>query len=331
MDLAKFTPAQSGSLVANVVGGKALPPGLAAQIVARTDGVPLFVEELTKTILESGDLIVEGDRYAYAGSSANVTIPETLRDSLMARLDRVAASKEIAQVGSVIGREFSYELIAGLELMSEEALGRGTATPDLVRARDLSRRDSQRGLHVLPRLGSGRRLRLAAEKPTQATARRNRPSAGGALAGKSRDDWRRSCSPFTTTLRNSIVSPRRCGCAPAKPRLRALPCPKPSPICGPACRRCRNCGRPRAATAWKSRCEPRSDRRWWRNAVGPMRRSARRSNPPGRSRSRSSKARLSADPERAVGALHVRGPAGGVAALGGQAIEGRRGTRRRRP
>jgi class 3 adenylate cyclase/tetratricopeptide (TPR) repeat protein len=125
MDLAKFTPAQSGSLVAKVVGGKALPPGLAAQIIARTDGVPLFVEELTKTILESGDLVVEGDHYVYAGSSASVTIPETLRDSLMARLDRVAVSKEIAQVGSVIGREFSYELIAGLELMSEDALGNG--------------------------------------------------------------------------------------------------------------------------------------------------------------------------------------------------------------
>jgi class 3 adenylate cyclase len=125
MDLGKFTPAQSGSLIVNIVGGKALPPGLTAQIVARTDGIPLFVEELTKTILESGDLIVEGDHYAYAGSSTRVTIPETLRDSLMARLDRVASSKEIAQVGSVIGREFSYELIAGLELMSEEALGNG--------------------------------------------------------------------------------------------------------------------------------------------------------------------------------------------------------------
>jgi class 3 adenylate cyclase/tetratricopeptide (TPR) repeat protein len=123
--LAKFTPAQSSSLIANVVGRKALPPGLAAQIVAKADGVPLFVEELTKTIMESGDLILDGDRYAYAGSSANVTIPETLRDSLMARLDRVAASKEIAQVGSVIGREFSYELLAGLELMSEEALSAG--------------------------------------------------------------------------------------------------------------------------------------------------------------------------------------------------------------
>ena len=125
MNLAKFTPDQSGSLVANVVGGKALPPGLVSEIIARTDGVPLFVEELTKTILESGDLIAERDRYVYAGSSANVRIPETLRDSLMARLDRVAVSKEIAQVGSVIGREFSYELIAGLELMSEDALGNG--------------------------------------------------------------------------------------------------------------------------------------------------------------------------------------------------------------
>jgi class 3 adenylate cyclase/tetratricopeptide (TPR) repeat protein len=125
IDLAKFTPVQSGSLVANVVGGKALPPGLADQIIARTDGVPLFVEELTKSILESGDLIIDGDHYAYAGSSASVTIPETLRDSLMARLDRVAVSKEIAQVGSVIGREFSYELSAALELMSEDALSKG--------------------------------------------------------------------------------------------------------------------------------------------------------------------------------------------------------------
>ncbi|MGY3532297.1 AAA family ATPase [Bradyrhizobium sp. USDA 4452] len=123
--LAKFTPAQSSSLVANVLGRKTLPPGLAAQIVAKADGVPLFVEELTKTIMESGDLILDGDRYAYAGSSANVSIPETLRDSLMARLDRVAVSKEIAQVGSIIGREFSYELLAGLELMSKEALSDG--------------------------------------------------------------------------------------------------------------------------------------------------------------------------------------------------------------
>jgi tetratricopeptide (TPR) repeat protein len=122
MELARFTPAQSRSLVDKIVGRRALPAGLTDQIIARTDGVPLFVEELTKTILESGDLVVEGDHYAFAESSAHIAIPETLRDSLMARLDRVSVCKEIAQVGSVIGREFSFELIAGLELMSETAL-----------------------------------------------------------------------------------------------------------------------------------------------------------------------------------------------------------------
>ena len=125
MELGKFNPAQSSSLIDNIVGGKALPPGLAAQIIARTDGVPLFVEELTKTILELGDLIAQDDRYVYAQSSATIALPETLRDSLMARLDRAPLSKEIAQIGSVIGREFSYELVAGLEIMGEETLRKG--------------------------------------------------------------------------------------------------------------------------------------------------------------------------------------------------------------
>jgi class 3 adenylate cyclase/tetratricopeptide (TPR) repeat protein len=122
LHLAKFTPAQSRLLLDKVAGGRALPADLAAQIVTRTDGVPLYVEELTKAVLESGDLIVEGDHFTYAASANNVSIPETLRDSLMARLDRAPAAKEVAQVGSVIGREFTYELIAGLDLMSEDSL-----------------------------------------------------------------------------------------------------------------------------------------------------------------------------------------------------------------
>jgi class 3 adenylate cyclase/tetratricopeptide (TPR) repeat protein len=127
LNLSKLTPAQSSALVSGLARGKALPAELAAQIAAKTDGVPLFVEELTKAILESGDLIDQGDRYVYAGTSAGVTIPETLRDLLTARLDRVPAVKEIAQVGAVIGREFSYELIAALNLMPEAALTRGLA------------------------------------------------------------------------------------------------------------------------------------------------------------------------------------------------------------
>jgi len=122
LDLARLTPAQCGLLVSGVAGGKGLPAELTAQIIAKTDGVPLFVEELTKTILESGELKDEGDRYVYAGTSASVSIPATLRDSLTARLDRVAAVKEIAQVGAAIGREFSYELIAALDVMEAPAL-----------------------------------------------------------------------------------------------------------------------------------------------------------------------------------------------------------------
>ncbi|HEY6720994.1 MAG TPA: hypothetical protein VI363_05085, partial [Burkholderiales bacterium] len=115
-------PAQSRELISNLTAGKALPDDLVEQLIAKTDGIPLFVEELTKTIIESGDLIDQGDRYVYARPFLSVAIPETLRDSLMARLDRVAAVKRIAQVGAVIGREFGYELLAEIEMMSEAAL-----------------------------------------------------------------------------------------------------------------------------------------------------------------------------------------------------------------
>ena len=84
--------------------------------------MPLFVEELTKSILESGELKEVGDHYEYGGSACAVTIPATLRDSLMARLDRFMPVKEIAQIGAAIGREFSYELIAAVAPMSQAQL-----------------------------------------------------------------------------------------------------------------------------------------------------------------------------------------------------------------
>jgi class 3 adenylate cyclase/tetratricopeptide (TPR) repeat protein len=124
LNLGRLTPAQSGALILRLSQGKALPSELAGQIVAKTDGVPLFVEELTRAILESGDLIERDGHYAYKGTSANVAIPETLRDSLTARLDRVPAVKEVAQAGAAIGREFSYELISALDLLPPAALDR---------------------------------------------------------------------------------------------------------------------------------------------------------------------------------------------------------------
>ena len=114
LNLSKLTRVQSAAMVSALAGGKALPAGLLEKILTRTDGVPLFVEELTKSILESGELKEAGDHYEYSGSVRTVTIPSTLRDSLMARLDRFMPVKEIAQIGAAIGREFSYELIAAV-------------------------------------------------------------------------------------------------------------------------------------------------------------------------------------------------------------------------
>ena len=115
-------------MVSALADGKALPGPLLEQILTRTDGVPLFVEELTKVVLESGDLMDAGDHYEYTGSARSLIIPATLRDSLMARLDRFMPVREIAQIGAAIGREFSYELIAAVAPMPQaqvdDALGR---------------------------------------------------------------------------------------------------------------------------------------------------------------------------------------------------------------
>lgn len=122
LNLNKLTRAQSSALVLQVTQGKTLPQDLLEQILAKTDGVPLFVEELTHSILESGELIDRGDTYDYAGTAHRVTIPATLRDSLMARLDRYQSVRELAQIGAVVGREFSYELIAAVAPIQTTAL-----------------------------------------------------------------------------------------------------------------------------------------------------------------------------------------------------------------
>jgi class 3 adenylate cyclase/predicted ATPase len=114
---------QGADLVARVTGDKPLPAAIVEQIVARTDGVPLFVEELTKTVLESGLLREAGDHYELSGPLPPLAIPATLHDSLMARLDRLAPVKEVAQIGAVIGREFSHALLAAVAPMSPNLLG----------------------------------------------------------------------------------------------------------------------------------------------------------------------------------------------------------------
>jgi class 3 adenylate cyclase/predicted ATPase len=112
MSLNRLDRRDRTTLVTQIAGGKALPADVIDQIADRTDGVPLFVEELTKTVLESGLLREEADRYALEGALPPLSIPTTLHASLMARLDRLGpAPKRVAQIGAAIGREFSYGLL----------------------------------------------------------------------------------------------------------------------------------------------------------------------------------------------------------------------------
>jgi class 3 adenylate cyclase/predicted ATPase len=113
---------EGAAMVERVVGEKALPAEVSAQIVAKTDGVPLFVEELTKAVLESGLLTDADGHYELMRPLPPLAIPATLHDSLMARLDRVASVKEIAQLGAVIGHEFSQELLAAVAERPEHQL-----------------------------------------------------------------------------------------------------------------------------------------------------------------------------------------------------------------
>jgi predicted ATPase len=119
--LDRLVPAEVATL-AMCVAGRPLPPEVMAQIVAKTDGVPLFVEELTKTVLEGGLLVAGPQGWRLDGPLPPFAIPATLQDSLTARLDRLAPVKEIAQIGAAIGREFSYPLLRAVAGRDEPAL-----------------------------------------------------------------------------------------------------------------------------------------------------------------------------------------------------------------
>ncbi len=120
--LEHLAPAQAARLITEVGGGAALPMDLVAQIVDKTDGVPLFLEELTKAVLESGMVVRRDGRYVFDRGVDRMAVPATLRDSLMARLDRLIPVKEIAQIGAVVGREFPWTLVAAVSSMSEVEL-----------------------------------------------------------------------------------------------------------------------------------------------------------------------------------------------------------------
>jgi class 3 adenylate cyclase len=110
------------SLVTQIVGGKTLPDEVTAQIVERTDGVPLFIEELTKSVLESGLLREEKNRYVLDGPLPPLAIPTSLHASLTARLDRLGSVRQVAQIGAAFGRWFRYTALRAVCGQSDDEL-----------------------------------------------------------------------------------------------------------------------------------------------------------------------------------------------------------------
>jgi TOMM system kinase/cyclase fusion protein len=122
IQLSRLSRPQVAQIVAMLTGGKALPASVLEQMLSRADGVPLFVEELTRMVLESGALTARGDLYVLTGSLSEVAIPTTLRASLMARLDRLGRAKKTAQLAAALGREFDLALLIAVGSLDEAAV-----------------------------------------------------------------------------------------------------------------------------------------------------------------------------------------------------------------
>jgi TOMM system kinase/cyclase fusion protein len=125
LTLTRLTGIQVEEMVARVTGGKALPAELVRHIVTKTDGVPLFVEELVKTIVEAGLVKEEVEGYVLNGPLPPLAIPATLQDALMARLDRLSPVKDLAQLAAVLGREFGYNTLRAVAGVDEATLQHG--------------------------------------------------------------------------------------------------------------------------------------------------------------------------------------------------------------
>ena len=120
----RLSHTQVAQLVTRIIDGRTFPPDVLQQILEKTDGVPLFVEEITKAIVESGHLQDVKGHYELTGSFHALTIPATLQDSLTARLDRLVTAKAVAQYAAVIGRQFTYPLLQAVSQVDEAILQR---------------------------------------------------------------------------------------------------------------------------------------------------------------------------------------------------------------
>jgi len=144
INLPRLTPEQSFAMIRRCAGGLSLPPTIEGIIVEKTDGVPLFIEEMTRAVIESGQLEKTGDRFVQAGGILSVSVPDSLRGSLTARLDRLVKARRVAQIGAVVGRSFSREFLSALGIHDADQLADGL---DQLVASGLARIEEQAGAH----------------------------------------------------------------------------------------------------------------------------------------------------------------------------------------
>jgi tetratricopeptide (TPR) repeat protein len=122
LSLGHLSRRQATALVEKLTRGRKLPPEVLEHIVTRTDGVPLYAEELTKTLLDSGALELVGNAFRLTKPLPSLSIPESLHDSLMARLDRLSDVKDVAHLAATLGRVFNHDLLAAVSLLDEATL-----------------------------------------------------------------------------------------------------------------------------------------------------------------------------------------------------------------
>ena len=174
------------AIIARLVGNKELPADVMTEIVERTDGIPLFVEEMTKAVLEA-ESEGEARQTAAAVPSPVLAVPASLHASLMARLDRLGPAKELAQIGAAIGREFSHALLAAVARRPEAEMG--SALDRLIAAGLLFRQGvpPHATLPVQARPSAGRRLRHLLREPRRALHARIAQTLESQFAGHWRE------------------------------------------------------------------------------------------------------------------------------------------------
>ncbi|KIC41849.1 guanylate cyclase [Ruegeria sp. ANG-R] len=125
LPLKRLATREVAEIVAEVAEGNPVPPEVCDLIAAKTDGIPLYVQEVTRGLLESGQLRLTDQGYTLRGPLPSLSVPNTLKDSLMERLDRLGTAKEVAQTGAVFGRQFSIALLASVSILSPTVLQAG--------------------------------------------------------------------------------------------------------------------------------------------------------------------------------------------------------------